>query len=442
MRTPGTMRYVAFFLAFSAVAAGGCGGADAPDGPAEFDPQQYGALPGLRMTPHRKLQDELARIIEERGTPELLARREIAQGDNVAAGLADLFPPQQVVSILQASEEILSPKGFRFDPIRLQKAIDFRKKYEAQRLRARQALGRPQCDFGIPFMAGFLAELDFVEPVRICARLEAFRAAEALDSEHGLHRAVESLRYMLRLASCLGQEKHVTTRLEAAFLRTEAFAVLQAIVADEAIDRRELQRLEEMVRAHLEDWPEDAHAWIGDRALGLHAYEMVRDGRLLELLTQEEIEQFTEEGILEELTAACRRGVDHDELYYLEAMRRIIESCSQPYHARVPVFDAIQRELQERQNSPQYPVVAARLLLPDIRKGHAIQAQDRANWEAWALVLALATRRRTPAYAVNPLTGQKYVQKKVHEHVLVGNFGSGEEGDRPTLMVPDLAGRR
>ena len=421
--------------------AGGCGGQQAADVPDRPVAESYGTLSGLKAAPDKKLRDELARITEEGGTPELLGKTPVAEQENVAAGLAGLFPEEKIDSILEQSEKIFPAGKFEFDPIRLLRATSFRKKYDAQRLRARAALGRPQCDFGIRFMAGLLADCGFIDVLRICARLEAFQAAESL-AGGAPDEAIESLEFMFRLASCLGAEKHSTVRLEAAFLRTEAFCVLQAIVQHERITRERLDRLYQTVQRQLAGWPDDAHAWIGDRALGLHAYEVVRAGNLEDLLSEEEIGQFQQDGVLKDLLAAASQSVDHDELYYLQTMRKIIDSCSQPYHTRLPLFDSIASELQEVRASPEFPIVAAWvLLLPDIRKGHAIQAQDRANWEAWARALALATGRRMPPYRVNPLTGREYLSQK-HEYTIeVTNFGSGRYGDSPSIVVSDPGAR-
>ena len=437
-RNPNLTRPAVLTMALLGLLAGGCGRRQGAEVPEQLDAEDYGALPGLKTVPDQKLRDELARITEEGGTPELLSRTTIAAEDNVAVGLRGLFPENKIDSILQQSEKIFPSGKFEFDPIRLQRALQLRRKYDAQRLRARDALGRPQCDFGIRFMAGLLAELKFIDVVRICARLEAFRAAGSL-ADDAPDEAIEALGFMFRLASCLGAEKHAMARLEAAFLRAEAFRVLQAVVEDDQITPKRLERLYQMVEGQLAAWPDDADAWTGDRALGLHAYEMVRAGNLRGLLAPEEIEQLEKEGILEELLAAAMRNVNHDELYYLETMRKIIDSCSQPYHARLPLFDSIGSDLQETRNSPEFPLVAVSVLLvPDIRKGHAIQAQDRANWEAWALALALANRREIPPYRINPLTGEKYLHDRRGNTIEVTNFGSGKRADNPSIVVPDL----
>jgi len=416
----------------------GCGGQTSPQLPQLPPGADYGDLPGLSAASDGELREELAQIAKEGGTPRQLSEPRAADADNAAAGLSDLFPQDRLESILQESEKLFPAGAFRLNPVELQRVIHFRKRHDAARLRARQALQRPQCDFGIDFASGFPAEVKFIAVVRICARLEAFTAAEALaDGKPGA--AVESLALMLRLAQCLGAQRHVEARLEAAFLRAEAFRLLQAIVLDENIRQSDLQRLHEIVGMHLKAWVDDADAWIGDRAMGMHAYEMVRDGRLRELLTLRELDLFAKEGRLKELLAAAQKNVDADELYYLQTMRQIIESCRRPYYRRTELFDSIGEDLQRRRNTPGFPVVAARLLLPDIRKGHAIQARDRANWEAWALALALATGE-SPPQRTNPLSGENYLHAKQGNSIIVENFGSSQDGDYPSISVPCLEG--
>lgn len=411
--------------------------------------EAYGRLPGLSETPDPQLRAELARIIEEKGTPELLTRPEIPDEENVAAGLAGLFEPLKIEGvtpdeILDQSSAIFPEREFRFDPTGLERAIRFRQQYEAQRQAAREALYRPGCNFGVEHVAGFAADSTFVDVVRICARLEAFLAAESL-ARDGVDAAIDSLGAMFRLAVCLGAEKQAVARLEAALVRLEALAVLQAIVRHPEIDRpkitlEQLNRLDAMVGDQLTAWPPDADAWIGDRALGMHAYEAVRAGRVVELLTKEEFKRFADEEILRDLPGATQRNVNEDELYYLETMRRIIGACDQPYYQRREVFESIRQDLHQKRNSPLFPLVAGRLLLVDIEKGHAIQARDRASCEAWSLGLAEASGKKRPPYRVSPLSGGEYKIVREDGQVTVGGVSPDELPAAPPVVVPNLAG--
>jgi len=417
----------------------GCRQGATPEDARQQAAEDFGQLPGLTGSPDPRLQSELARIVDEGGTPALLAERRIPESENVAAGLTHLFPAEEVRSILAESGDIFPPREFTFNSLQLEKASRFRKKYEVQRRQVRQALGRGACNFGIRFEEGFAADLGFIDLVRLCARLEAFDAAESLAGGN-LDAAADSLGGMLRLAACLAGEKHAIARLEGAFCRTEALAVLRAIVEHPKAGRSHLARMAKLVRRQLDTWPPDADAWIGDRALGMHAYEAVRAGRVVELLTEEEFKRFAEEETLRDLPGATRRNVNEDELYYLETMRKIIEACANPYYKRRALFESIRQDLHHKRNSTLFPLVAGRLLLVDIEKGHVIQARDRANCEAWSLGLAAALGKERPPYRINPLTGSEYEVRKEDGQVTVSGVFPEELPGVPSVVVPDLAG--
>lgn len=429
------MRRTAACVLVLGLLAGGCQDrrpAAPPGQPGDL--AHYGYLPGLKAAPDAHLQDELARLVEQHATPELLDGFSVPDEQNVAAALRGLFDQRRVAGLLEESARYLPAGDFIFAPSVEEAAKAFCRRYESQRLKARAALARPRCSFGIRFLRGNFDPLSFVDTVKLSARLELLRAADMLARGRPAE-AVDALSAILRWAECLGAEKHVVPRLEAAYLRTDAFGLLQAIVSRGNNSPEQLDRLFGLVEAQLKAWPADADAWIGDRALGLHAYELVRDGRLLALLTDEEIDELRKEGDLVALAERARQAVDADELYYLQTMRKIIDSCQQPFYTRKDLFDSIDQELAQRQGSADYPLVAARLLLPGVRKAQEAQARDRANWEALALALAAATGRSLPEFKVNPATGQPYRVVCEEDLVVVSNLGSTPEEDTP-VRVP------
>jgi hypothetical protein len=397
----------------------------------------FSHLPGLRATTDLALRDELARIEEEKATPELLMRTGVPPQENIATGLNALFPPAQAPAIFAQSTELLPSGAFTFTPPALEKAAAFEKRYDRQRREARKVLHSPLCNFGIRYTDGFDADLSLVDVVRLCARLEAFEAAQCL-SNAKVDGAVESVRQMLRLACCLASVKHVAVRVQGAYTRTEALAVLQAVVEHPRLNRTHLEQLSATFRDLLATWPSDADAWRGERALGLHGYELVRAGQADTLLTQEEAKQLDEQGILAELPNIAKQTVDNDERFYLQAMRRAIESCSRPYYARLEMFADLRNALQARSHSRSYPIIAGRLLLTNIQEGQGVQAQDRANCEAWALALAAATGQPAPPYDKNPLTGQAYYTLWGKGWVKVGNLAAARADREVNVAVPDL----
>jgi len=437
------MKPAAYILALLTLAwATGCGRGE--DDPRRRSAELFGDLPGLSETPDPPLRDELARLVDEGGTPALLGRSTVADADNAAVALMGLFKPHAIPRMLRNAREIFPTGRFRFDPARLERAIHFRHWHEDERVQARAALARPACDFPIEYTAGFAADLSCVEVVRLCVDLEAFHAAEQLFSRDDVAGAIDSLEVMFRLTAHLAAVKHPTVRLEAALVRQDVLAVVRAVVEHPDINkplisRGQLAALAAVTRDQLNTWPDDAGAWIGDRALGMHAYELVRAGLLGELLTEEEIERFEAEKILDQLPAAAMRNVNRDELYYLLAMRKVIEGCKRPFFERRSVLAEIADDLQAKRDSLEFPVVAGRILLVDLEGGHAIQAADRARVEAWALALSLAAGDEPSGLEISPLTGKKYLVEREAGVIRVWPSGDRQSGDLP-VVVPDLAG--
>ena len=420
--------------------------------PEQLGIEDYGRLPGLKGTSLEKLRNELARVVEQKGTPEILdgiglvegdsldepsasARPQIPDDINTAAGLADAFGKKTFDSLQETIDKLYPSGPFQFNALQLRTVVGFLARHQDELLRARKALQRPKCDFGIRHVRGFANDVSFIDRVRLAGRLEAFSAAKSLFTDDNPREATNALGNMMQWARLLGEQRHATARLQAAMLRAEAMEVLQAIVLHPRCKEKDLSHLHEIVHENLAEWPDDADAWIGDRALGMHCYEIVRDGAIACLLTPEEINEFAAIGAIEELPAAAKAVADEDELFYLSAMRKIIESCRQPYFQRANVATEILAQAAAKKNAPDYPLVADRLLLPDINRGLRMQAEDRATVESWAVALEAALGR--PAgYTLNPLTGKKYRVSRNDKQVSVIEPENGEEKSRVAVVVP------
>jgi hypothetical protein len=433
-------------LAVGLLFSSGCKKQRRAEFPEQLGNEDYGRLPGLMGTSLERLQDELALVVEQQGTPELLdgldtggqkssQSRRIPDKENVAIALANVYSTKTFQSLKDAAEKNYPQGRFEFNALQLRTAVGFLGRHRRELSESRAALKRPQCDFGIRHVRGFANDCSFIDHARLSARLEGLAAAEALFVDDDLQRAIVALENMLQWAKHLGAEKHVTARLQARLLRAEALDVLQAIVIHPNCRREQLQRLGELVRGQLSAWPPDADAWIGDRAMGMHSYEVVRDGDIALLLTDREIEAFSQSGSIEELPKAAMDVADRDELFYLGAMRKIIESCRRPYHQRANMAKKILAEADAKANSPDYPLVAARLLLPNIDLGLRMQAEDRGAVEAWAAALDAALGR-TVTNTVDPLTGKKYQISRRKEQISVLQPGSVDGQDGPLLVVP------
>ncbi|MDZ7615453.1 MAG: hypothetical protein U1E05_00525, partial [Patescibacteria group bacterium] len=102
------------------------------------DLERFGALPHLKNTRDEQLADELARIVEEGGTPEQLTVSDEEQ--SVGTALLELFPKDQLAPLVEQSDRLLPSREFRFDPAQLAEVTAFRRQLDRERLNARKAL--------------------------------------------------------------------------------------------------------------------------------------------------------------------------------------------------------------------------------------------------------------------------------------------------------------
>lgn len=369
--------------------------------------EQYGGLKGAGDSPNEALRNEIDRIRETGGTPAQLDESSVADEENLAMALTGLVKKRRVQSVLSYSEELIPQGRFHFDALKLEEVRAFLGRHDDALRQVDEALARPRCDFQLQHSAGYFADTRRVDCAVIAGRFKALDAAVRMHDE-GPDSAMGPLRAMFRLAACLSREKQVTCRLYAARMRHDALLVLAAMAVDPRTDVRTVGEAFSLLREHLDGWTPDADAWIGDRALGMHFYEVVRDGRMVHVLTDEEHDRFLDNAAEDEFIAAAQSQVDRDELFYLQTMAKVIAACERPSYQRGDVFAEMQESLDELKTLGETPLVAEGYLLRNIQRSQETQAADRAMCEAWALVLAHTLGVKPPPYSINPFSGVPY----------------------------------
>ncbi len=428
----------------------GCRKEQTPLGQAEAE--RLGQLPGLRQTAHPGLKAEMLRLLEEAGTPAQLTELGLAHRGAVAQALTQLSPRSKLSLLRNETEKLFPAEAFQFSPARLHDAVQFCRKYEETcrklvQVRDAQLAGEPspadagatgtRASLGLRMTAGYAADMAPVDAVRVLNRIEAFRVADAL-AGHDLPTAVQCVRSMFRWSQCLDAEKHPVPRLEAALMRGEALTALRAVVEHPQTSPEQIELLLAVLEGTLAAWPPDAHAWIGERALGTFIYELVRSGQPINWLSPEERRRLGGQQDPQEVLDRARRTIDDDELYYLQAMRAVIAACDKPYYQRASLFQEIRSDLRRREETFDYPWIAGRLLLLDVEKGHLAQARDRANCEMWAIALR-EHRGRTPTQlGNNPVSGKPYQLDHRPGQIIVRNAGS-DDGNPEALIVKRIA---
>lgn len=395
--------------------------------------EDLGRLPGLKRSNHPGLKEELARIEEESGTPEQLTVPLPPAEENLAAVLIDLFPKERVQFLVAQTADWLRLMPDQLKDEDRKAAEELIKSFQPQRTTLRAGLLRPKCVFPIHFTAGFGADLGFVDQWTLAIQLEGLAANIAL-TRGNLKDAVDSWSVAFRLCGGLARTRHPQLRWQAAYLRRQALDWLQSIVSHPEISRDDLGKLADTLHKELAIWPADADTWIGARALGMHAYELVRIGRLYDILTEREINHLRQSYDLESLVRIAQDNVDQDELYYLTEMREVIRLSQKPYYQRVDELEKLRGTWESKARDDE-TIVACRILLPEVPIGQKTQAEDLANVLAWSVALRTAREEKVDRDLVNPLTGSPFIIEVQDDIFYVSGIGT-DLGRHGAIEVP------
>ena len=413
------------------------------------DAAQYAALPGLTNTHNAELQAELARLIAERSTPlQLMNVGSSTTGDQPQLGatpdsvpavsrLDVIFPPNFRDSGREHLNKTWPSEGFEFTPATLHVVAALTQRYRLKREQYEKLVAEVDFELPVDHLLGLSADTTYLDAIEIGHRLVGLYAAGLLAAGNP-EAAVDSLRLMLRVSELLAKEKSIVSRGAGAVRRGEALQVLGGIVQHPAATPAVHRQLKMLLDQQLEWWPPDADAWIGDRAQGLHTYELVRGGYLLSLFTYDELREYREEIGIDKLAEVVAINVDQDELFYLHTMRELIDACRKPHYERRALFRQIDNNLELLRARETYPFVADQLLLLQLEQGSRLMAVDRARCEAWALALGIAGGHTPSEPTINPLTGDEFFVNVTDTQVLVGAIDPAQ--GLPAAIVPRISG--
>ena len=441
-------RWNLLFLMFSLLCCPACKQRESPT-KSPVDLTRYAALPGLTNTHNGDLQAELARLIAEQATPlQLISVASSSSADqpsleampaavSAVSRLDKIFPPNFRESGREQLAKVWPAEGFEFSPATLHVIAALTQRYRSKREQYEKLVSELDFQLPVDHLLGLSADTAYLDAIEIGQRLEGLYVALLL-SAGDAEAAIEPLRLMLRVSELLAREKSIVSRGAGAVRRGEALQVLEGIAKHSAATPSVHRQLKMLLDQQLERWPADANAWIGDRAQGLHTYELVRGGYLLSLFTYDEIREYRDEVGIDKLAEIVANNVEHDELFYLHTMRDVIDACRKPHYERGSVFRQIENNLELLRARHTYPFVADQLLLLQLEQGSRLMALDRARCEAWALALRIAGGHTPSEPTINPLTGDEFFVEVTDTQVIVDAIDPQQ--DSPAAIVPRLSG--
>jgi hypothetical protein len=394
----------AVLCALAACLPSGCGNGSIPNSPLSTQAANYVQLPGLRGSSHPLLQQAWRELEAEKHLPAQLSAN---RTNKLYAGFESAYP-EQIRSALQREVNAIWPAtALQLSPGALQQARKIVAAQSAARQRFTRAIDEISPQPQLRNLDRLQASEAWLDAASTGCRVEGLAAAETL-AEGSPHEAIPHLARMLRVSEQLAREANLNVRLTAVSIRKDALQVLAAVANHPATTPATLQHLQQTLLAHTGDWPSDERVWIGERAHGLLVYELARDGQYLPQLPRELAQDLEPQGLARATHEVALGHVDDDEVFYLRAMQLQIAAAKLPYFQRATAIEQLQTELQTRQETGDFPLVAGSLLLPDVAMIHRRLAEDRCRCEAWLIVLAAAGEQPLGALPICSLTGKPY----------------------------------
>ncbi|MEM6330074.1 MAG: hypothetical protein AAF790_07490, partial [Planctomycetota bacterium] len=413
----------------------GCGG---PEESLREVALRCAALPGAKASANEALRAEVLQLQEARQTPGLL-RPPTAIGEDAARLLADALSDATRYKLFPELERLMPSGRFLFDTPALDAIGRLLRSHAQLRLAIQRAEQAPACVFRPQNALGNMAPMRYLDDAAIAARLRLNAAAPDRAGVAGggpdVAAAIEEVRGAMYWIGHLARVGRIEARVLAARLRGEALTVIEAIADNAATQRPDLERLYTLLRQTLEAWPGDAAALIGDRSVSLHTYELIREGYLEQVLTDEDRALLERRRLLASVQSMGATQIDEDQLAYLGAVRALIAAAQQPHHQRVERVQAVMKPFNPEEAASVEAPLASNLLLPSVPAALHAMALDRAACEVWAIALAAAADLDPPPLRVNPVTGVAYEVNRLAGSLIVRS-GDPELRDAYARVAP------
>ncbi|MBL8891383.1 MAG: hypothetical protein JNL67_15495 [Planctomycetaceae bacterium] len=400
------MNRIGYFLLLS-LALAGCRGAEVD----VADMVTLAAkLEKTKQSSSTPLQDELRRLSADRALPEQIdGRRNVGalNPESFAGRVHEILDDAQTERILKRLPDFYSDGRVSANAVSLESAAGFLKFYAGPHAAARKALDGSQSSFQWLAAEGWFADTKFIDRATALCGLELIAGLDAASREDNAN-AIAALSYAGRIIRLLAEDGHLLSRLAAVDLRVKWLHLVEAVVREPATSRTDVQAIYELLMRQMAQWPDETVPWQTDRAIGLQTFEIVRHGHYLSLLSKEESDALTGEGMHLIKARAVQRYIDEDQVFYLDIMRRLIELQRFPYFEGKKVLNSLDDQISAANQLEKYPQISVELLLPNTLKALRRIADDRARCEAWVLGLAKALNTNPPEYVTNPETGYPY----------------------------------
>lgn len=395
-------------------------------------------LPRTHATHNTDLNDWLARLKADSALPHQLDALRNGQipSESSFAGLiqkietknkADklLISNSSVVTLLNDLKEMFPNQEVRPEQASLSSLKAQLNHYQNKRDLVHQSLNRPFDTFVWKNSSGLLADSGYVSRCEAFGGLEIMSAVFAIKHDR-LEKAIESLRYCGKIIRHLTSDDRLISRLTAVKLRNLWLQTAAHVVNHPKSDKKQLEDVFQLLRLQMAQWPNEKKVWNADRALGLHTYEMVRNGDYAALLSNDELDELKQKGLAEVRIQNVQKNIDDDQVYYLNMMGRMIDKLDEPYYQRHSWLEKMETKNAQMKLKTLYPRIAVDLLLADIKNAQYRIAKDRSRCEAWMLAIGTSLGKKVDQFKKSESSGGLLSVGRIQGFISVSGLTTSE----------------
>jgi len=401
--------------------------------------EEFGQLKLLKLVNDPRLQAEVAKLEAKQQLPANLSQNYLRNTDPATQPTIDRLLDQ---SARRDVEQHLAESNFWWsggsptnDLLLSARDNEFLIKWNTDRVAARPILLQPGARLPIDLEKGYLADPAWTGTIHCLARSELLHAGISAGGGN-MDEAVTSVAFAMAYADRLNQVPRISARQVAIQIREEVFVTLRALLRTSQMNSTQMQTLTTIFQQTHQSWPKEQPLWATERACGLHFFEMVRAGHFASLLTRDEYESLSGGGALDEYQRRVQRNLTDDQVFYLQAMAKLIDAAETPYYQRIDVLNELTDAVNQSQNSAKPLRISSNFLLIDFHAQQAAIAKDEALVITWLGALQTATGNAPGSPPIEPFSG-KPVEVKTEPTRVVAHF-SQLPGSLPELVIPRL----
>lgn len=440
------MRNLTVFLILLVVSTG-CGGRSAkhkkPQTAREYL-SRYAKLTFSKATDNEFLREELFRIEAEGGLPLQLAcgKKELDASQSANVPLQAMAAAEQLSYLDRRLAYAFPESGFTIAERHASEIARLSADYQSLRLDLDRFSKSKKRTIDLAFDEGSLFGNRFIPCLEIAIKLEltvaglALRNGDWKSARTGFERVWRSL-------ELIAAQPHLESRVLCAQLRSATLRLLETMLNAPECDLEEVHFFRNLLAATIEQWPNDDRVWRGERARALHFFEMMRDGQALSLADEKLQAAIDDHGGSKDFGLWLHAHIDEDELFYLDQMRKLIDSCAVPFADRNGLIAALYSDLQSRARTDDDPLLSRLMLFDEVEPVMRWQASDRLRCEVMLIALEASLGERTASLALrtSPVSGRAYhigvLQRivRVDADSEAGEFGYAVSTPRYDLQV-------